>query len=130
MSQADEARELAVEKLAAELHEVYWQQSITQRDMKGLVPRHPRDYNELSEDIKDYDRALARYVLQREANARLDEAKKWAHNWYGGYDDLGLSGGALEAHREMCRDCQRIAELERAIRSLAERASKGAGGGT
>jgi hypothetical protein len=52
-----------VEKFAAELHEVYWQESIRQRDTTGLIPRHRRDYNELSEDIKDYDRALARYIL-------------------------------------------------------------------
>lgn len=45
------------------------------------------------------------------AGARLDEARRWAHNWHG--ENIGLSGKALETHQEQCRDCLRISELER-----------------
>ncbi len=43
------------------------------------------------------------------AKARLAEAEWWAHNWYG--ENIGLTGKALETHREQCRDCLRLASL-------------------
>jgi len=50
------------------------------------------------------------YVIQTALNnAALSEARLWSHNWYG--EAIGLSGRALETHREQCRDCLRIAEL-------------------
>jgi hypothetical protein len=47
-----------VEQLAASFHEVYQAEANRQGDV-----RHPNDYNELPENIKDYDRALARFVI-------------------------------------------------------------------
>jgi hypothetical protein len=41
------------------------------------------------------------------AQTRLDEAKKWCHNWYG-YDNL-------PDFKCECRDCARIAELRAAL---------------
>lgn len=59
-------------------------------------------------------------ILTRvQAEARLEEAKLWAHNWYG-FDNLGLSGKVLQAHSENCRDCQRITALAQAAAPAKE----------
>jgi hypothetical protein len=58
--QMDSAR---VEELAAQFHEVY------QKELKrqNVADRYPDKYEELSEPIKDIDRALARFVLAHNA---------------------------------------------------------------
>jgi hypothetical protein len=50
-----------IEELAAELHEVYMKEATRQGDV-----RHAEDYSELPENIKEFDRALARFILSRE----------------------------------------------------------------
>jgi RNA polymerase-binding transcription factor DksA len=50
-----------IEELAASLHEVYMKESTRQGDV-----RHAEDYNDLPENIKEFDRALARFILSRE----------------------------------------------------------------
>lgn len=63
--------EQQVEALAAEFHEVYQVECCRQ----GRASGHPDHYNNLSEDIKELDRALARHVLkQRERDLRAAEA--------------------------------------------------------
>ncbi len=47
-----------VEKLAKKFHEVYQQEAKRHKDV-----RYPDDYEKLSEDIKDFDRALALWVI-------------------------------------------------------------------
>jgi hypothetical protein len=51
----------AIEELATELHEVYMKEATRQGDV-----RHAEDYSELPENIKEFDRALARFILSRE----------------------------------------------------------------
>ena len=47
-----------IENLAREFHEVYQREAKRQGDV-----RHKDNYDELPENIKEFDRALARYVL-------------------------------------------------------------------
>lgn len=48
-----------IETLAKKFHQVYCREL----DRQGRNNIHPRAYKDLSEDIKDLDRALAKYVL-------------------------------------------------------------------
>jgi len=48
-----------IEELSAKFHEIYQEEAKRQGDV-----RHKDDYNELSENIKEFDRVLARWVLQ------------------------------------------------------------------
>jgi formylmethanofuran dehydrogenase subunit E len=52
-------REEKIEQLAAKFHEIYQQEAKRQGDV-----RHKDNYADLSENIKEFDRVLARYVLQ------------------------------------------------------------------
>jgi hypothetical protein len=56
-----------VEELAARLHNVYQEEAKRQGD-----PRHADSYDLLPERIKEFDRVLARYILQREAALKAD----------------------------------------------------------
>ena len=56
-----------VEELAAKLHDVYQEEAKRQGD-----PRHADSYAVLPERIKEFDRVLARYILQREAALKAD----------------------------------------------------------
>ena len=47
-----------LEKLAAQLHEVYMQEARRQGDV-----RHHERYRNLPENTKDFDRALARWII-------------------------------------------------------------------
>ena len=49
-----------VERLARDFHTVYQKEARRQGDT-----RHPDDFDALPENIKDFDRVLARYVLDR-----------------------------------------------------------------
>jgi len=48
-----------IEELAKEFHSVYQQEAKRQGDI-----RYPDDYEELPENIKEFDRALARHILK------------------------------------------------------------------
>ena len=50
--------EQKIEALARQFHTVYQEEAKRQGDV-----RHHDDYDQLPENIKDFDRALARYVL-------------------------------------------------------------------
>ena len=50
---------IEVEKLAATFHEIYQREARRQGDV-----RHADKYEDLPENIKEFDRVLARYVLQ------------------------------------------------------------------
>ena len=49
---------LDVEKLSAKLHEIYQEEAERQGDV-----RHKDTYEDLPENIKEFDRVLARYVI-------------------------------------------------------------------
>lgn len=53
-----------VESLSAILHEIYMKEAERQGDV-----RHDWDYSKLKESTKEYDRVLARYILEREATS-------------------------------------------------------------
>jgi hypothetical protein len=57
----DALREAAIEELAEKLHAIYQQEAERQGDK-----RHHDSYAVLPERIKEFDRVLARYILQRE----------------------------------------------------------------
>lgn len=53
----------AVEALSAAFHFVYQTEAARQSRQSADTMRHPDDYAQLPEHTKDYDRALALYVL-------------------------------------------------------------------
>lgn len=60
----------AVERLSAELHAIYQNEARRQAGVGDDSVRHPDDYAALPEHTKEYDRVLARYILQREIDLR------------------------------------------------------------
>lgn len=52
-----------LETLAARLHKVYQDEARRQAEMGVDQVRHPDDYDALPEHTKDYDRALALWVI-------------------------------------------------------------------
>jgi hypothetical protein len=69
----------AVERLSANLHAIYQDEARRQAGTGDDAVRHPDDYAALPERTKEYDRVLARYILQREAGLRmlLWRAREW-----------------------------------------------------
>ena len=67
----DALRELLVEELAEKLHGIYQQEAGRQDDK-----RHHDSYSLLPERIKEFDRVLARYILQREGARQAGETEK------------------------------------------------------
>lgn len=53
-----------VEELAAKFHDIYQQEAKRQGDV-----RHKDAYADLSENIKEFDRVLARYVIRQQEQA-------------------------------------------------------------
>lgn len=60
-----------VEKLAAKFHEIYQKEAKKQGDI-----RHSDEYEDLSENIKEFDRVLARYVIKFLETETLRTLKK------------------------------------------------------
>ncbi len=73
-----------VEKLASEFHAIYMREIARQ----GRIVSHPERYDDLTESIKDLDRALARYVL---ANF---ERRKYRHN-----RSISMPRATIDRHR-------------------------------
>jgi len=48
-----------IEPLASKIHQIYQQESKRQNNVK-----YPDNYYELPEHIKDYDRVIARFILE------------------------------------------------------------------
>jgi hypothetical protein len=69
----------AVERLSANLHAIYQDEARRQAGARDDTVRHPDDYAALPEHTKEYDRVLARYILQREEGLRslLQQAREW-----------------------------------------------------
>lgn len=55
-----------IEPLARELHAIYQREAKRQAETGEDDVRHPDDYDALPEHTKEYDRVLARFILQRE----------------------------------------------------------------
>lgn len=68
----EEKKAAIVEKLSSELHAIYQKEAHRQAGTGDDEVRHPEDYNALAEHIKEYDRVLARFILQREAQVRKE----------------------------------------------------------
>lgn len=108
------------ERLAAEFHRVYQLEAKRQGDV-----RHHDDYEALSENVKEFDRALSHYVLanfvpvaQLEAaqarvreleaeNAKLNEVVP-----------VALKDGMLKVGQELIDREARVRELEAALAAL------------
>ena len=68
----------AIENLAAELHDVYQKEAKIQGDV-----RHQDNYFDLPENIKNFDRALAKFVIeqrQKDKERLLEGVKKLSMN--------------------------------------------------
>lgn len=59
--------DVRVEALAEKLHEIYQQEAHRQGDV-----RHKDDYADLPDNIKEFDRVLARYILHEDARSRRE----------------------------------------------------------
>ncbi len=57
-AEKEQGDQAAIEALAAKFHEIYQAEAERQGDV-----RHQKEYADLPENIKEYDRALAKYVL-------------------------------------------------------------------
>lgn len=55
-----EERFMDIENLSSILHQIYEKEM----ERQGRKSKHPKFYHELTEDVKDLDRALARYILE------------------------------------------------------------------
>lgn len=64
-----------VEKLSAKLHEIYMIEAMRQEKELGKPVRHHMEYEQLEESTKEYDRVLARFILDREASLHQDLLK-------------------------------------------------------
>jgi hypothetical protein len=60
-----------VEDLARKFHDIYMAEAERQNDV-----RHPEGYDALADNIKEYDRVLARFVLKMIAELREDYENK------------------------------------------------------
>jgi hypothetical protein len=69
----------AVERLSAKLHAIYQDEARRQAGTGDDTVRQSDDYAALPERTKEYDRVLARYILQREEGLRslLRQAREW-----------------------------------------------------
>jgi hypothetical protein len=55
-----------VERLSATLHAIYQEEARRQAGTGEDTVRHPDDYDALPEHTKEYDRVLARFIIERE----------------------------------------------------------------
>jgi hypothetical protein len=64
-----------VEGLSARLHAIYQEEARRQAGTGEDTVRHPDDYDALPEHTKEYDRVLARFIIERETwlTARIAE---------------------------------------------------------
>lgn len=69
------SRDEQIEKLSSELHDIYINEAKRQGDI-----RHKDKYEDLSENIKDYDRVLARFILERERKIIKETGVKMTEN--------------------------------------------------
>ncbi len=59
-----------LETLSSKLHDIY-QEEAHRQEAAGIGPaRHYDEYEMLSEPVKEFDRVLARYILERDASSR------------------------------------------------------------
>ena len=66
-----------IEKLSAKFHDIYQQEAKRQGDV-----RHKDNYEDLSENIKEFDRILARYVekLLEAKDKKIEELEEQIKN--------------------------------------------------
>lgn len=70
-----------IEKLSSKFHDVYMKEARKQ----GHV-RHKDKYEDLEENIKEYDRVLARYVLANFGKPKV--TKEFIEKWVGKINDV------------------------------------------
>lgn len=81
-----------VEELAAQFHDIYQQEAKRQGDV-----RHKDAYTELPENVKEFDRVLARHACKLQAQARLEEHKRVCRTCVNSLTSLCARGRELEA---------------------------------
>jgi chromosome segregation ATPase len=102
-----------LEILSAVLHDLYQQEAKRQGDV-----RHKDRYEDLPENIKEFDRVLARYILAREAKLQAELAVQKTAG-----EQLGRMRNELAEQNKNCRerlDAQsaEIAQLKEKVRKL------------
>ena len=88
-----------IEKLSAKFHDIYQQEARRQGDV-----RHKDKYEDLSENIKEFDRVLARYVkkLLKAKDKKIKELQE-ALIWCSGSEDFGEGGKARKGWLKICK---------------------------
>jgi len=104
-----------LEALAAELHEVYE----IEINRQGKVSRHPANYNNLSEEVKDLDRALAKFILSRDQelaarHAEIGPCGKHLKMFWR-EKELFLTPEEGVPHEAHCTICQEVLAAEAAV---------------
>ena len=95
--------ELRVEELAAKFHEIYMVEARRQGDV-----RHKDAYADLSENIKEFDRVLARYVLaerERAVQEALERVARMVEYYEFKYD------GTISPRQEIVNAIRSLAAL-------------------
>lgn len=102
--------ELQVEELSAKFHEIYMVEARRQGDV-----RHKDAYADLPENIKEFDRVLARYVLALIERER-DQAVQFATHKLDCGHPANCQGGDEYGH-PFCLACQ---EVDQAVAGMRE----------
>lgn len=85
----DNMRDPKVEELSAKLHEIYQIEARRQGDV-----RHHDDYEALKENTKEFDRVLARYIIDRESEL-IERLRSYLKEGVNLGDILAGRGGKL-----------------------------------
>ncbi len=117
-----------IEHLAAVFHTVYQYEAERQGDV-----RHPASYARLPENIKNFDRCLARYALRKISQAEAAGFKRGLERAARFEETTCLEGGKLVQHTkdeanierqlkaEAIRACRRQAKAKDAVIVMAQR---------
>lgn len=82
-------RDELIEELSSQLHDIY----IIEAKRQGDV-RHKDKYEDLPENIKEFDRVLARFIISREA--KIVEPLVKVMNYYEGYPPEDTCNKAID----------------------------------
>jgi len=88
-----------VEHLAKKFHEVYQKEAVRQGDV-----RHASEFEDLPENIKKFDRVLARYVLR---NFKVENRTLEVCHLCGKKSDWMCYNMDTKKHTELCDKCNK-----------------------
>lgn len=110
-----------IETLSAKLHDIYMQEARRQGDV-----RHKDAYADLTENIKEFDRVLARFILEqidlaREKGEAAAERDNYAYAKKEGYDEgYAFRGGVESEQKQRMFEAGKLAGRKEAIAEMKE----------